>query len=146
MISFDLFDKRLKLFRYDFVHGFVRWRVAIARTTRPVPAILHVDRVENNKDVLSYCIQIDLSQKQVITSVATAPWVSPPFRASRSTAFNACSAVSLLITSSMAARPTYLFSDLPHLDGLRTLAIPPATALTALFEDRATQSASYGTE
>jgi hypothetical protein len=24
MISFDLFDKRLKLFRYDFVHGFVR--------------------------------------------------------------------------------------------------------------------------
>src|SRR3984893_14140861 len=66
--------------------------MSVATHARPVPTILNIDGVENKKDFFSRFIQIDFGQ-HLHRLDAYSFLNSAPLRPSRSTIFNACSAV-----------------------------------------------------
>ena len=47
MIAVDLFEERSKFSFYELGSRFVRGRIAVARTTRSVPAILYIDGIKS---------------------------------------------------------------------------------------------------
>jgi hypothetical protein len=61
MIALDLIEIRSKLFLDDFDRRVLWRRIAVATTARPVPAILYIDGVESDENLISRFIQVDFS-------------------------------------------------------------------------------------
>ena len=61
-LTVDLFEERSKFSFYELGSRLVTGRIAVARTTGSVPAILYIDGTKSEYDLIAYFIQIDLSQ------------------------------------------------------------------------------------
>jgi len=56
-----LIEKRLKLFLDDFNRNLIGRGVAVARTSRPIPTFLYIERVENSEDFVGCLVPVYLS-------------------------------------------------------------------------------------